>query len=89
MKRCLTFSLFVVGALLLGTSVFAQSKAKAQNVPDIAYDSVASFFFEDFYKALKQGSPKLDAFRTAQTDTRQKFPAYRDWGAFQYSGRWR
>jgi hypothetical protein len=52
-------------------------------------DSVASFFFEDFYRALKQGSPKLDAFRTAQTDTRQKFPAYRDWGAFQYSGRWR
>ncbi len=33
MKRCLTF---VVAAVLFGGSAFAQSKAKAQNVPEIA-----------------------------------------------------
>jgi CHAT domain-containing protein len=52
-------------------------------------DSVARLFFASFYKSLKQGSLKLDAFRTAQAETRKKYPAYRDWGAFQYSGRWR
>src|SRR5204862_7754401 len=43
MKRCIT--LFVVlTALLAGAPASAQSKAKAQNVPDIPYDSVANFF---------------------------------------------
>src|SRR6202140_4574956 len=43
MKRCLT-SCFVVVALVDSGSVFAQSKAKAENVPEIAYDVVPNFF---------------------------------------------
>ena len=43
MKRCLTSCLVVV-ALVGGGPVFAQSKAKAENVPEIAYDSVPNFF---------------------------------------------
>jgi hypothetical protein len=43
MKRCLTSCLVVV-ALVGGGRVFAQSKAKAENVPEIAYDSVPNFF---------------------------------------------
>ena len=43
MKRCLA-SCFVVVALVGGGSVFAQSKAKAENVPEIAYDAVPNFF---------------------------------------------
>jgi hypothetical protein len=43
MKRCLTSCLVVV-ALVGGGPVFAQSKAKAENVPEIPYDSVPNFF---------------------------------------------
>ena len=43
MKRCLT-SCFVVVALVGSGPVFAQSKAKAENVPEIAYDAVPNFF---------------------------------------------
>src|ERR1700674_5431026 len=43
MKRCLAFC-FVVVALVGGGPVFAQSKAKAENVPEIAYDTVPNFF---------------------------------------------
>jgi hypothetical protein len=43
MRRSVTLAI-VVAALLGGAHAFAQSKAKAQNVPDIAYDSVANFF---------------------------------------------
>src|SRR6266478_8838103 len=41
MRRCLT-SCFVVVVLFVGP-VFAQVKAKAQNVPEIPYDSVPNF----------------------------------------------
>ena len=43
MKRCLA-SCFVVVALVGGGPVSAQSKAKAENVPEIAYDAVPNFF---------------------------------------------
>ena len=43
MKRCLALC-FVVVALAGGGPVLAQSKAKAENVPEIAYDAVPSFF---------------------------------------------
>jgi hypothetical protein len=33
-----------VAVLLVGGQPLAQSKARAQNVPDIPYDSVAAFF---------------------------------------------
>jgi NHL repeat len=42
MKRCLTSCLVVV-VLLFAGSVFGQNKAKAQNVPEIPYDSVPNF----------------------------------------------
>jgi sugar lactone lactonase YvrE len=40
MRRCLTF---VAALLPLAGSVFAQTKAKAQNVPEIPYESVPNF----------------------------------------------
>ena len=43
MKRYLLTSQFVVAALLCAGPVFAQTKAKAQNVPEIGYDSVPNF----------------------------------------------
>jgi CHAT domain-containing protein len=73
----------------LCASLFTAGVATIISTQWAVEDSVARFFFEGFYKSLKQGSGKLDAFRTAQVDTRKKYPAYRDWGAFQYSGRWR
>jgi len=42
MKRVFIASGVVLG-LLLGTPIFAQSKAKAQNVPEIPFDSVPNF----------------------------------------------
>jgi hypothetical protein len=74
--RGLCASLFVAGVATIVSTLWAVE------------DNTASFFFECFYQHLRNGNPKLDAFRAAQTKTRQKFPAYRDWGAFQYSGRW-
>ena len=43
MKRSITLAV-VFAALLGGSPASGQSKANAQNVPEIAYDSVASFF---------------------------------------------
>lgn len=40
MRRCLTF---MAALLPLANSVFAQTKAKAQNVPEIQYESVPNF----------------------------------------------
>src|SRR6266851_3139850 len=40
MKRCLVFFAVVI---LFAVPVFAQSKAKAQNVPEIPYESVPNF----------------------------------------------
>jgi hypothetical protein len=43
MKRSITLAV-VFAALLAGSPALGQSKAKAQNVPEIPYDSVANFF---------------------------------------------
>jgi len=43
MKRCVTAGVLVVAALLVGAPASAQSKAKAQNVPDIPFESVPNF----------------------------------------------
>ncbi|WP_235458909.1 CHAT domain-containing protein [Streptomyces olivochromogenes] len=48
----------------------------------------ASTFFERLYMCLSAGDGKRAAFRTAQLLTRQRCPAYRDWGAFTYIGSW-
>jgi hypothetical protein len=49
---------------------------------------VSALFFKTFYQTLHSGSKKLDAFRIAQIATREEYPAYCHWGAFQYSGGW-
>ena len=43
MKRCLTAGAFAAGLLLAAAPSFAQSKAKAQNVPEIPFESVPNF----------------------------------------------
>lgn len=46
-------------------------------------------FFSAFYRELKGGVTRLDAFATAQKETRIAFPKYRDWGPFYLVGDWR
>jgi hypothetical protein len=41
-----------------------------------------------FYRKLKAGASRLDAFGTAQRETRKSFPQYRDWGTFYMIGDW-
>ena len=43
MRRCLIAG-FVTSALLLAVPLFAQTKAKAENVPEIPFTSVPNFF---------------------------------------------
>lgn len=49
----------------------------------------AEFFFPTFYEQLLILRNRLDAFRQAQVETRRRYPAYRDWGAFTFMGQWR
>lgn len=49
-------------------------------------DEVAEAFFVVFYERLRQGHNKIDAFRDAQQETRARFAAASDWGAFQLVG---
>jgi hypothetical protein len=42
MRRCLTFGFVVVVALAAGPA-YAQAKARAQNVPEIPFESVPNF----------------------------------------------
>ncbi|MFG1818520.1 CHAT domain-containing protein [Kribbella sp. NPDC049174] len=51
-------------------------------------DPVSRHFFAAFHQACVGGAPMLDAFVTAQRDTRTQFPQYRDWGAFYFAGDW-
>jgi hypothetical protein len=51
-------------------------------------DRAAETFFVHLYGRLVQGATKVAAFRSAQLETRSRFPAYRDWAAFTYSGAW-
>jgi CHAT domain-containing protein len=50
--------------------------------------NVSRIFFTRMYLELRNGSAKMDAFYLAQSATRKDFPAYRDWGAFFFSGNW-
>lgn len=50
--------------------------------------NASQLFFTKFYRELRQGTDRLDAFAAAQRFTRQTFPQYRDWGAFYMAGAW-
>ena len=50
---------------------------------------VAPVFFGTFYERLAAGDSKLEAFARAQRTARERFPTYRDWAAFRFSGDWR
>lgn len=51
------------------------------------YDEAATTFFTTLYDALARGGADVaQAFRTAQRETRNRFPEYRDWGAFYLTG---
>ncbi|GAA2672852.1 hypothetical protein GCM10010310_13570 [Streptomyces violaceolatus] len=50
---------------------------------------VATQFFGTLYEQLAADSDRRTAFRTAQSITRARHPAYRDWGAFCFIGDWR
>ncbi|MEI7031674.1 CHAT domain-containing protein [Streptomyces pratensis] len=50
---------------------------------------VATAFFGALYEHLARSAGRRAAFRAAQTTTRARYPAYRDWGAFCFIGDWR
>jgi hypothetical protein len=50
-------------------------------------NNTARLFFPEMYRCLAAGRSVEVAFRTAQHATRQAFPTYGDWGAFQLFGR--
>lgn len=45
-------------------------------------------FFHSFYANLAVGDTRRNAFTKAQSSTRQKYPDFRDWGAFVLLGDW-
>jgi hypothetical protein len=49
---------------------------------------VSRTFFCRLYAMLLGGERKIDAFVSAQSETRQLFRAYRDWGSFYLIGAW-
>jgi hypothetical protein len=53
-----------------------------------AETNASELFFTTLYGAIGRGTGTLDAFAAAQRATRKAFPAYRDWAAFYYIGRW-
>ncbi|MER6313853.1 CHAT domain-containing protein [Streptomyces sp. NPDC001581] len=50
---------------------------------------VATAFFGTLYEQLALTRDRRTAFRTAQSTTRARHPAHRDWGAFCFIGDWR
>lgn len=53
-----------------------------------AADDASAVFFAVLFALLAAGKTRRDAFRVAQLETRKRFPMYRDWGAFYFSGDW-
>ncbi|MFE9968552.1 CHAT domain-containing protein [Streptomyces sp. NPDC005525] len=53
------------------------------------HPDVATLFFSELHGRIRAGAGRLTAFRDAQLTTRVRFPAYRDWGSFSYTGDWR
>lgn len=49
----------------------------------------ATAFFATLYARLAENPDRRAAFRAAQVATRDRYPAYRDWGAFCFIGDWR
>ena len=45
-------------------------------------------FFDKFYTEIKEGNNRLDSFAKAQKVTKERYPEYRDWGAFYFMGEW-
>jgi hypothetical protein len=73
-----------LSAALLGAGVTAVVSCLWEVHP-----APAALFFMRLYEALAATKGGLRAaFRSAQLATRDAFPAYRDWGAFVYSGGW-
>lgn len=52
-------------------------------------DRVSSGFFESFHSSVADGAQVHDAFRMSQVAIRERYPRYRDWGAFSFTGSWR
>jgi CHAT domain len=50
--------------------------------------NASQLFFTTLYRELRQEKTVLDAFATAQSETRTHFPAHRDWGPFTLVGEW-
>ncbi|MFF4160580.1 CHAT domain-containing protein [Streptomyces sp. NPDC001678] len=50
---------------------------------------VATGFFGALYEQLAIDPDRRTAFHIAQSQTRARFPSYRDWGAFCFIGDWR
>jgi len=74
--RGLPASLLVAGVrTIIGTSWPVQTEASGS-------------FFTTLHHHLAAGESSLDAFGKAQALTRKEFPAYRDWGPFQFVGTW-
>ncbi|TDC73633.1 CHAT domain-containing protein [Streptomyces hainanensis] len=53
------------------------------------HPDVATHFFATLYARLDIAPDRRAAYRAAQLATRERFPAYRDWGAFCFVGDWR
>ena len=51
-------------------------------------DDTNQFFFSRMYASLMNKETRREAFRQAQTETREQFPDFSDWGAFYLSGSW-
>ncbi len=49
----------------------------------------ATAFFATLYARLAEDPDRRAAFRAAQVATHDRYPAYRDWGAFCFIGDWR
>ncbi|AEV83403.1 Tetratricopeptide repeat protein 28 [Actinoplanes sp. SE50] len=53
------------------------------------HPTVATEFFHHLYERLAVDPDRRSAFRAAQQRTRDRHPAYRDWGTFTFVGNWR
>jgi hypothetical protein len=53
------------------------------------HPTVATDFFHHLYERLAVDPDRRAAFRAAQQRTRDRHPAYRDWGTFTFVGNWR
>ncbi len=50
--------------------------------------ATARFFFIRLYQELQKRHSRIDAFWSAQRETKKQFRRYADWGAFYLAGDW-